>query len=225
MRSVIFHILIFLALLPGAARAASWCSPPSVPNVTVRTDTDRITWIYTKSEKELNRAEIDTVNPYGDNVITDVGGLMQGGIKMQEYMQFNTLTSRQLGQACMFYDRIDVTFHIFPTVYIAREHPKGGCMHDAIRDHELKHINADRRIVNKYATIVGRAIEAEIKRRNIYGPFPAGSLPAVQAQMKNRMEAILVQHNGAMDAERRRVQQQIDSLPEYERVNHLCDGR
>lgn len=223
MRGFIFHILIVLLLLPAPAFAAqSWCNPKTVPKINIKSDTDRITWIFSKSEKELNRKDIDTVNPYGNNVITDVGGLMQGGIKMQERMQFGGLTNPNTRETCMFYDKIDVTFHIFPTIYIASEFLPGTCMHNAIKQHEMKHISVDREIVNKYASAVGRAIQAEIKRQNIYGPVPDSNKVALQAQMKQRMESIMFKYSNAMDAERRSRQQKIDSLQEYERVNHLC---
>ncbi len=227
MRKFIFHILIACLVFPAAAHAQStygdWCQARSVPKVNVVSDTDRINWVFDHSEKLLNRADIDTVNPYGDNVITDVGGLMQGGIKMAETMQFNSLTNPRTHESCMFYNSVNVSFHIFPTIYIASEHPPGTCMHNAIKQHELKHINTDREIVNKYSLLVGQAIKAEITRQNIYGPFPTSNMSAIQQQMKTHMEQILVGYSNAMDAERRKRQQQIDSLPEYERVNHLCD--
>jgi hypothetical protein len=44
-------------------------------------------------------------------------------------------------------------------------------------------------------------------------------------QMKARMEGILTSYSNAMDNERRALQQQVDNLQEYERVNHSCDGK
>lgn len=225
MRHNIFHILILLWLAaPVTASAASWCRATSLPKVTVNADTDNITWDFSKSEKTLNTLDIDTVNPYGNTVITDVGGLMHGGIKISESMQFNSLVNKTEGLVCMFYDNVTVDLHIQPTIYIANENPPGSCKHNAIKQHELKHIETDRNIVNKYSLLIGRAIEAEIKRQNIYGPYPENQTQAVQEMMRGRMDAILQTYNNSITSERRTLQQRIDSLQEYERVNHLCDG-
>ena len=234
---IVFAVFAMLACLPNAARAEiygrapanpndlSWCRPAVVPSVKITSDTDRIKWVYGKSKKQLDQQQIDTINPYGNNVITDVGGLMQGGIKMEERMQFGTLTNQRTNQTCMYYNSIEMSFHIYPTIYIASEYRQGTCMHNAIRQHELKHIATDRDIVNKYSRAVGIAIQNEIKRQNVYGPVPADQVSAVQQQMKARMEQILTSYSDAMDAERRSRQQKIDSLAEYERVNNLCSRR
>lgn len=203
----------------------SWCQPKNQAKVSIKTDTDRITWVYNKSEKDLNSFNIDTKNPYGKEVITDVGGLMQGGIQMAETMRFSTLTHSGLNQVCMFYDAVEVSFHIFPTIYIASEFPQGSCMHNAIKQHELKHINTDRQIVNRYAQAVGQSIKAEIQRQNVYGPIDISQIKAMQALMKSKMENILLSYSAKMDAERRLLQQQIDSLAEYQRVNKSCIGK
>ena len=228
-RTTIFHILMLVMLaFPFSAFAgvnANWCAPPKPPTVDVKTDTDRITWVYDRSEKVLDKQHIDTVNPYGNNVITDVGGLMQGGIRMAESMRFGTFTNPNTGQSCMYYDSVSVEFHIFPTIFIASEHAPGTCLHNAIKFHEMKHINVDRDIVNRYAAGVGKSIQAEIQQQGIYGPFPTSNLPATQSQMKARMESILTAYSNGMDNERRVLQQQVDSLQEYERVNHFCDNR
>lgn len=226
MRPVIFHILIVLILLAAPrAQAAGWCNPDIVPKVSVKTDTDRIKWVFNKSQRELNNQEIDTVSPYGKSVITDVGGLMQGGIEMAETMKFNTMTNPNTNELCMYYNNVQISFHIFPTIYIASEHPRGTCMHQAIKNHELKHINVDRQIVNKYAQAVGNAVQTEIRRQAVYGPAPVSEGPKIQAYMKSRLEQILVNYSKQMDAERRTRQQAIDTLQEYEAVQKSCRDR
>ncbi len=226
MRFIIFHILIaFFALSATSAQAESWCQPKGMPVVNVKTDTNRVKWVFSKSQKSLNKADIDTINPYGNEVITDVGGLMHGGIKMQQRMQFGTLVNPNVRQTCMYYSQIDVSFHIYPTIYIASEYPRGTCMHNAIRAHELEHVNIDRQIVNRYAQMIGTAIKNEINRQYVYGPVPSSNSSVLQQQVKQRMETIMRKYSDAMDKERRQRQQALDSLSEYERVNHLCDGK
>lgn len=223
MRILFSFLALTLFTLP--VQAASWCRPDAAPKVSVKSDTDKITWDFSKPQAALNKLEIDTVNPYGQNVITDVGGLMQGGIQMSETMKFGSLTNPNTNEVCMFYNAVEIKFHIQPTIYIASEHPPGTCMHNAIKQHEMKHINMDRQIVNKYARLVGNAAQAEIRRQSVHGPVPVSHGEALQAQMKQRLEQILISSSQKMDGERRKLQQGIDSLAEYERVNAQCKPR
>jgi hypothetical protein len=80
----------------------------------------------------------------------------------------------------------------------------------------------DRAIVKKYAAVVGRALKNEIDRQTIWGPVPIAQSQATQEKMRVRLENILKHYSQMMDGERRRRQQAIDSLAEYERVNNMC---
>lgn len=215
------------SLLPQAAWATAdangaWCKASRAPRVHIDTSTDQISWDFTKSEKQLNKFEIDTVNPYGSNVITDVGGLMQGGIELKESMRLSTLTHKGLNQICYWYDTITVSLHIKPTIFIAKEFPRNTCRHNAIKQHELTHVKVDREIVNKYASLIGKAMQQELDRQFVYGPYMVSQSGQVEAYLKGRIENILKSYSKKMDEERKTRQQAVDSLKEYERVNNLC---
>lgn len=208
---------------PSAQAAArNWCKADAAPVISVKTSTDQVTWEYSRSEKELNHFSIDTVSPYGKDVITDVGGLMQGGIELTEAMRFKTLTHNGLKQICYWFESVVITLHIRPTIFIAREFPQGTCKHNAIREHELKHINVDREIVNKYANLIGEAVRSDLSKQAVFGPYKVSQGPEVEAYLKTRLENILKYYSKLMDDERRRRQQVIDSLSEYERINNMC---
>lgn len=204
------------------AAEASWCKPDKPARVTIKANTDQVSYDFSKSEKDLNKFNVDTVNPYGNNVITDVGGLMKGGIETRQAMQFSTLTHKGLGQVCYWYDKVDVLVHIHPTIYIASEFPRGSCKHEAIMGHEHKHVQVDREIVNKYVALIGKAVKAEVDRNMIFGPLPVAEGKATEAWLQRRISSIVKQYTDMMDAERRTRQQAVDSLPEYERVNKMC---
>lgn len=208
--------------LSSPAWAENWCKADRAPRIQVKTSTDQVDWVYTKSERDLNGFKIDTVNPYGKNVITDVGGLMQGGIELKESMRFNTLTHNRLKQICYWYDSIVISLHIRPTIFIASEFPQGTCKHDAIKAHEMKHISTDREIVNKYAKLIGEGVKKEMDRQSIYGPYNESRKAEIEAFMKARLENILKYYSKIMDDERHRRQQAIDNLNEYESVNRAC---
>ena len=205
-----------------SASASSWCRVVRPPQVSIKTDTDKINWVFNLSQRQLNNFDVDTINPYGNSVHTDVGGLMKGGINMVQTMRFNTVTHNGLKQSCLFYDSVSVQLKIEPSIYIAREYAPGSCRHNAIKEHELKHINVDRMIVNKYAQLIGRAIKTEIDKRALYGPVSITQEESIRQLMRTRMEGILRKINTQMENERRTRQQAIDNIQEYERVNNLC---
>lgn len=205
-----------------SARAENWCKATKAPSITIRTSTDQINYDFSRSEKQLNNFSITTVSPYASNIITDVGGLMKGGIETQQRMSFGTLTNSQSRQICIWHDSIDVMLHIKPTIYIANEFPPGTCMHDSIMGHEQKHIQVDREIVNKYAALIGQALRNDVAQYAVFGPFPVSNQQAALEQIKSRMQNILRQYTNQMSAERKSRQQQIDNLSEYERVNKSC---
>ncbi len=207
---------------PAQAEKHEWCKPSGSPKIQVKTSTDDIRWDYSKSEKELNKYKIDTINPYGKGVITDVGGLMQGGIMMQEQMRYSTLTRSSVGQVCYWYDNVVVTLHIQPTIFIAREFARGTCKHEAIREHELKHVAVDREIVNKYANLLGKAVQEIVNRKTIYGPYKVSQAKEVETFMNQQLAVALKRYSREMDEERKQRQQLVDSLAEYERVNKMC---
>ncbi len=226
----IFAVPLALALLAATPARADlgkygWCKADRSPQIQVKTSTDQVKWDYSKSEKDLNAFNIDTINPYGNSIITDVGGLMQGGIELSEKISFRTITHNRMAQMCYWYDTVQVSLHILPTIYIAREFPPGTCKHNAIREHELKHIEVDREIVNKYAALIGAAVKQELDKQSLFGPYHTNQSKEVEAYLSGRIAAVIKYHHDMMSDERKRRQQVIDSLNEYERVNHLCDRR
>lgn len=147
---------------------------------------------------------------------------MKGGIETSQSMRFSTLTNPRLREVCYWYDTVDVNIHINPTIYIASEFPQGSCMHNAIMEHEQKHVTVDREMVNKYAQLIGNAIKAETDRQPIYGPVPLAQEKAIEAAIKSKMQSIVTNLIAQMDQERKTRQQVVDNLSEYQRVNALC---
>lgn len=221
-----YALLILLSLIAPPTQVFAgndnWCSPSDSPKINIHTSTDQVFYNFTLSEKQLDNFSVSTVSPYSSNVITDVGGLMKGGIETQQRMNFGTMTNRTTGQICYWHDSMEVYMHIKPTIYVASNFPKGSCMHTAILEHEHKHVLVDREIVNKYAALIGQALRDDITRYRVYGPIPLSQEQALASQMKERMKSILMKYTNQMSTERRQRQQQIDSLSEYERVNNLC---
>lgn len=228
MKVVFLSLWLLAFFLTAASKSAvsdEWCKPQKPPSISIRTSTDQISYDFSKSEKQLNNFHITTKNPYANNVITDVGGVMKGGIEAQQKMSFGTLKNQHTNQICFWYDSIDVLIHIKPTIFIASEFPPATCMHNAIMEHEQKHIQVDREIVNKYAALIGNAFKEDLTKYSVFGPFPLSNEQVMIDQIKSRMQNILKYYTNQMSIERQSRQQEIDNLSEYQRVNKSCPAR
>lgn len=226
MKIVLFGLCVMMLVTgSGVALAENWCKPNKPPTINVKTSTDNISYDFSLSEKQLNKFSISTVSPYGDNIITDVGGLMKGGIETTQQMSFGTITNPNINQMCVWHDKIELTLHIRPTIFVANDFPKGTCMHNSILEHEHKHVIVDREIVNKYAALIGQAMQNDVAKYTVFGPFPSSQSQIQINQIKARLQNILKTYTTQMSTERRKRQQAVDSLAEYERVNKSCKKR
>jgi hypothetical protein len=221
---ITFYSLLCLKLLflSNIGYANDWCKPSKAPSINIKTSTDNISYDFNLSEKQLNKFDSSTVNPYGSNVITDVGGLMKGGIETKHQMSFATLTNPRTKQMCFWYDKVEVSLHIRPKIYVARDFPKGSCMHSAILGHEHKHVIVDREIVNKYAALIGDALKYTVARNPVFGPISTDQKQIMLDQVKINMQNIVQEYISQMSNERKQRQQAVDNLAEYERVNKSC---
>lgn len=220
--SVFGAVAVFPGFLSASAVADNWCRPSQAPNIQIKTSTDNIHYDFSKSEKDLNHFQIDTVNPYGNSVITDVGGLMQGGIQLAQTMRYGTLTNTKTQEICYWYTDVTVTLHIYPTIFVASEFPKGSCKHNAIIQHEHQHVIIDREIVNQFANTIGQGLRADLARQPVYGPVPLSQKGQMENLLHARMQNFLSTYSASIDSERRRRQQALDNIHEYSRVNQMC---
>ena len=84
----------------------------------------------------------------------------------------------------------------------------------------------DRDIVNKYTTILVQGLNSSFKKVGYaHGPYSMGHLPTVQKKLQDYSQDLVRKYSDQMSEERRVLQQQVDSLQEYERVRRLCEGK
>lgn len=208
------------------ASAGIECKLKKAPEITVSASDTSVRYDHSKSQAQLDNFENDTVSPYGANVKTHVGGLMSGEVSVAQSTRMMQETWPHLNAGCLYIDSIKIKIHIKPTIYIAREYQKTGCMYHAIMEHEKKHIAVDRQIVNKYSALIAKGVDAALKKIGYaHGPFRLGELPARQDEIQKYAQAIVKQYSDQMTEERQRLQQAVDSLQEYERVQAQCRGK
>jgi len=216
----------FAAYLYLAGGPKIQCQLKKAPEITVSATDTNVRYDHSKTQAQLGNFDIDTVSPYGPNVQTHVGGLMSGEVSISQQMRFMQETYPAINTACLYVDQINVRIHIKPVVYIAREYPKTGCMYKAIMEHEKKHVKVDRYIVNKYSTILVKALDAQLKKTNAaHGPITINDIDSYQEKLNQIFNQTVSYYSKQMSNERRVLQQQVDSLEEYERVRNQCIGK
>ena len=213
------------AMAFGQKRGAVECKPKIAPQVRVVPYKSNVRYDFSKSKAELNSFNVDTISPYGPRHKTTVSGLMSGAIKVEHRVSFVHETYDQVGQGCLYLKSVDVKVKIDPTIYIAREHKQGSCMHTAVLVHERKHVREDQLIVNKYTSILEKRMEAAVEAQGYaFGPYETARMPFVQENIQNALHRIVQHYNDEMNEERRERQQAIDNIEEYESIGARCDG-
>ena len=208
------------------ASASVECKLKKPPEIKVSASDTSVRFDHTKSQAQMNNLQNDTVSPYGPNVQTHVGGLMSGEISISQNLRLMQETWPNINAGCLYLDSLQIKIHIKPTIYIAREYLKTGCMYHAIMEHEKKHIAVDRQIVNKYTALIAKGVDAALKKIGYaHGPFRIGEIPQRQKEIQEFVKTMVQGYSDQMNAERQRLQQAVDTLEEYERVQAQCRGK
>lgn len=202
------------------------CEAPSKPTVKVVPSKSTISYDFSVPQSGLNNKQIDTESPYGAGHETEVGGLMSGEISIESRMSFIQSQYTHVNKVCLHYDQIEVTLHIDPTIYIASEYTQGSCKHNAIMEHEKKHVKVDRIVVNRYANRIAKAITHALnKYGSSYGPYDMANMEKAQESLQKYITGIVDKESANLSSERRRLQQSVDTKKEYERVRLQCEGK
>lgn len=225
LRSFLLIPLIALCLSaePVSAQTSGVaCPEKGPPQVQVRMTSKQVNYDFTLSQSQLVNFDIDTQSPYDQGSHVEIGGLMNGEISVNTNVSFGWAAQKRSGETCYWYDTITVTLHIEPTIYVAKEHPQGSCMHNSILAHEMKHIDVDRDIIKKYSGQIENDIRNVSAKVGVIGPVSRQSAEKTREKMMAIIEKTVSNRAEKMYTERRATQQAIDSLQEYERVTNSC---
>jgi len=212
-----------LYLAPTPVVATVECHAKTAPKINITPSKSMVKYDFTKTKPELNTFDVDTISPYGPNHHTYVSGLMSGALQVSHQVGFMHEKYEQVDQGCIYLKSVEVKVHIDPTIYIAKEYPKGSCMHSAVLTHERKHVREDQLIVNKYTNIIGQAVLKLVKSQDAaFGPYEIARLPFVQQNIENSINKVVKKYTDQMNHERQQRQQAIDNLEEYESIGARC---
>lgn len=199
------------------------CKLKKAPQITVAATAVKTVINEKLSVKELSKKDSDTISPYAPGTVTITEGLTDGVIRMSAQTMFQIESYPKLNSVCLYVDKVNVKFEVEPSVYIASDYKKGSCQYKAVMEHEQKHVKVDRVVVNKYSNIISRAVDNTMKHVGYaQGPYDLDQLPALKNQIGGIINSVVGQYYENMNLERRAMQQGVDSLEEYTRVDKLC---
>lgn len=208
-----------LAILVATTINCSGSSTP--PHITINPYSDDIVYEYAYTSAQLGQKETDTISPYGVNVDTATGGLREDRPEISMEVHWKTMTFRN-GSSCIWYDNIKVNIHLQPKIYIAKEFQYSPCK-EAIMKHELKHVQVDRDVMNKYAKLIGKSVQTAVNGFDEKGPYKAYQLQDAQEKMANQVREAVMAYQQPLNEEMHRLQSKVDSLQEYQAVNPYCE--
>ncbi|MBU6234518.1 MAG: hypothetical protein KGQ41_01625 [Alphaproteobacteria bacterium] len=198
------------------------CPTQKSARVDVRWRSETIKYDNTKTTADLNNRDIDSENPYGVHVSTDVGGLMTGKMEYKSGIQVSSIRYPTAKVACFWIDKVVVDVVIDPTIQIASEHQKGTCEYDAILEHEHKHVAIDRKVVTDYLERLRMAAAMAVQKVGMVGPKPDSTSEEYKKKMSDYVSAQVKAVADKMYADRTARQKAFDNKDEYDRVSAKC---
>lgn len=205
------------------AAADITCRPRRIPTILITPLRTTVSYDFTKSRDQLGAFDIDTVSPYGRGHNVKVGGLMEGEIRVESRVGQVQETYKYINKACVHIDSVTIIVHSDPVIYVAREYAKGSCEQKAVIDHEKKHVEIDRKIVNEFAGRLENKIRLHLKNTGyVFGPYPVSGLIDHQKKIQGELDQIVKDETEEMTAARQKAQQALDNADEYERVRLMC---
>ena len=208
---------------PAAGKkAAPECVVAEAPSITVKVKTDEIDYDYAKSASELSKMKSDSVSPYAAGADTISGGLREDHPEIRSQIEWNLQYEPRKNIGCMWYDTIAISVQLKPKIYVAKEFYASPACRDAILQHERRHVEVDRKVMNKYAAAMGKAVQAAVNKAGAVGPFNLDDQEKMKTMSSRHIESALDSQRLLMEKEMRVLQGQVDSLEEYKRVSAFC---
>jgi hypothetical protein len=199
------------------------CSAPQPAEITVKPRTAEVQVVSDKTLGDLQKYQTDTINPHSFGGVSYTQGFMQGAISVNPKVKLNYTQDKRTGDVCLYYEAINIEISIDPKIYIAKEVYDDKCMGKATLDHEMKHVMTDRKIVNKFAAVMGKKIYDGLTARGfVAGPMPPDMVKDSAERMQKTVFQLLELEYKRMELDRADAQGLVDSIEEYNRVDALC---
>lgn len=224
--------LIVMAATPAAA--APLCPhAPAKPIFKVQIAEEPIDFVADKTREEL--AIIEAAQHGEDPAARGtaeqrtyhsfVGGLMQGEAALYHDVEFDVATDKRTGRSCAWITQVNVRLTLAPVIYVAKDLQQQDCWHREVYRHELKHIEADRKLLQKYAGQMtdGMGMAFSTPADYVSRPFAHEDLEVQRETLREVVAYPLGVMFEAMLRERPEAHEGVDTPGEYARVAGICE--
>lgn len=200
------------------------CNVPVKPNVAVDPISDEIKYDFSVPSRDLSPVRMGaaaaSAYPAGTDVVT--GGLRWDTPATGFEIETGGTQLVKTQQACLWYTNVSVKIRLSPHIYIANEFSAEGPCKDAIMEHELHHVDVDREMMNKYAQIIGEAVQKVVGETGAVGPVNPDKMDEKRNELQQKVKDAIRTAETPLQAEMRDRQAQVDSPEEYQRVSAIC---
>lgn len=200
------------------------CVMQQAPHIVINPVTDPVRYEFNLTAEELGRMQSNTINPYAPDTDSTTGGLRHDQPKMEYSVSWAKVINPDKGTVCLGYQKVRVDIRLSPKIYIAKDKDFKDCR-DIIIEHELKHVQVDRKIMNDFSSRLGAAIQAAVNEAGALGPYNTHQTEEIEQQMQNHIKSVISAQELWLKKQMAQQQSNVDSLEEYERISKICQSK
>lgn len=172
---------------------------------------------FTKNSLELDYIGKDAYSPYGEGHKTFLRGLTVGRQKFDYNISFQTEKSSSVSFACLWVQKVTVTFRYSPTVYVSNEYPQGSPIFRRVLAHEQEHVNITLRVLNDAAERVRNRLQYADFGLRAYGPYQLSDLQSEKDYLKERVKLFMEAFNREMHHQHQKLHNSFDDNTMHDR--------
>ncbi|WP_051340222.1 hypothetical protein [Azospirillum halopraeferens] len=210
----------WLAAAAPAVAQADGCPAFERPQVSVSLTNAPLRRDFTRTIQQLARIPGRAPGPAGSGSGHILG--LAHAVFQQTYDIAVSYGQLGDGAYCGALASVSVTFGTQErVVYVARELPRGSCIHREVLDHEMQHVAVDDALMEEYLAIIRRRVAAVAAQT---GTVRSRSRQQVMTTLRRPIDAEMRTILDEFTRERDRRQAGVDTVDEYERVSRSCGG-
>jgi hypothetical protein len=217
-------LLLTSAALLAQASAGALCDQPAPTRINIVPKIKEIQYDYLQSMTDIQSAVDNAHSPYDMHDATITQGFANGIISVEQKLDLAQEPINNGREACLSYRAITITIEMSPKITIAREVRSDKCMHNAVLEHEKKHVKVDRQMVDLMAQSIGKTLYAALQEKGfVYGPVSSKQeAEDIYKDMASVVNGVLEDEYQKMAELRQAEQAKIDTRQEYESVAAQC---
>ena len=198
------------------------CPAATVPTIEFVLNKQPIQLDFRRGINQLGSVEIDSPTVYKPDE-SHVGGLTATDMSVSNSVEYEFLESQWNKSVCLRINKIALTLDMSQTVFVATDFPQGTCAHNAILEHEQKHVAVDDTVVAEFQAVYASELNRYVQNIGFIGPVQSSIAEQTKQKLLKEVTAITDGVTQKMFAEWRERQKAVDTKQEYERVSALCE--